>query len=214
MEPQPRKYTLKEILFLPIGCALQAPYIPVLILLGTILFASFIAYKSLNFDPFHLWTRNYPDYSLSEDLSLMRDPNGYYWEISYEGNPGSTFTGIVRHISPDEEPVVPMLTYDILVTNGDYADPKLVRTTVVNHMFAWQGLSSTQPQGKINLLHTVAKNYDVFAELRDIQNGDIVQIRGIEIYKIDAYDPMGNSLGYWIDQGCNTILVTEVEIQD
>jgi hypothetical protein len=41
-----------------------------------------------------------------------------------------------------------------------------------------------------------------------------VQIRGVEIYKIDAYDPMGNSLGYWIDQGCNTILVTEVEIQD
>ncbi len=214
MEHQPRKYSLKEILFLPIGCALQAPYILVLILLGTILFTSFIAYKSLNFDPFHLWTRNYPDYSLSEDLSLMSDPSGYFWKISYEGNPESTFTGMVRHISPDEEPVVPMLTYDILVTNGDFADPKLVRTTVVNHMFAWQGLGAIQPQGKINLLHTVAKNNDVFTELRDIQNGDIVQIRGIEIYKIDAFDSKGTSLGYWIDQGCNTILVTEVEIQD
>jgi hypothetical protein len=214
MDPLHRKYTLQEILFLPIGCALQAPYIPVLILLGTVFFASFVAYKAMNFDPFHLWTRNYPDYSLSEDLTLMSDPGGSFWKISYEGNPESTFTGMVRHISPDEEPVVPMLTYDILVTNGDFADPKLVRTTVVNHMFAWQGLSDFQPRGEINLLHTVAKNNEVFDELRDIQNGDFVQIRGIEIYKIDAYDPNGTSLGYWIDQGCNTILVTEVEMQD
>ncbi len=214
MDSQPKKYSLREILFLPVGCALQAPFIPVLIILGTIIFASFLAYKTWNFDPFHLWTRNYPDYSLSEDLSLMRDQRGNTWKISYEGNPESTFTGIVRHISPDEEPLVPMLTYDILVTTGDFADPARVRTTTVNHMFTWQGLGAFEPQGKINLLHTVASDKKVFNRLRDIQNGDTVQISGIEIYKIDAFDPKGTSLGYWMDQGCNTILVTEVEIQD
>jgi hypothetical protein len=213
MDPQPRKYTLKEILFLPIGCVLQAPVVPVLIILGTLIFGSFLAYKTWNFDPVHLWTRSYPDYGLTKDLGKMSDSNGNTWSISYEGIPSSTFGGIVRHISPDEEPLVPMLTYDILVASGDYALPDRVRTTVVNHMFAWHVNGNFDPQGRINLLHTVARDREIFQELRNIQNGDSVRISGVEIYKIDAFDPAGKYLGYWMDRGCNTILVTGVEVQ-
>lgn len=212
MDSHSRKYSLKEIFFLPIGCALQAPVIPVLIILGTLIFGSFLAYKTWNFDPIHLWTRSYPDYALTEDLADMRDSHGNTWSISYEGNSSSTFAGIVRHISPDEESLVPMLTYDILVASGDYAKPDRVRTTVVNHMFVWRVNGDSDPSGRINLLHTVARDQEIFQELRDIQNGDSVRISGVEIYKIDAFDPAGKYLGYWMDQGCNTLLVTEVEV--
>lgn len=192
---------------------MQAPFIPVLFMLGFLLAASFLAYKYWNIDPIHVWTRSYPDYSLSEDLTNMSDPQGKSWIISYEGIPQSTFSGIVRHISPDEESLVPMLSYDILVASGDFADPGRVRTTTVNHMFAWHTLGDFDPSGQINLLHTVAKDRLTFEELREIQNGETVRISGVEIYKIDAYNSAGGYLGYWMDKGCNTILVTDVEIQ-
>jgi hypothetical protein len=213
MEPITKKYSLKEILFLPVGCALQMPFIPVLAILGIFIFCSFFAYKTWNFDPVHLWSRSFPDYSLSSDLSSMKDESGNTWQISYERIPSSTFIGRVRHISPDEEQMAPMLSYDILVTSGDYAQSDLVHTVVVNHMFTWRTTRDAKISGKINLLHTVAKDMDTFKRLREIQNGDKVTISGIEIYRIDAYDRSGKYLGFWMDQGCNTLLVTRVDIQ-
>jgi hypothetical protein len=213
MEPVNKKYSLKEILFLPVGCALQMPFISVIAFLGIFIFCSFFSYKTLNFDPLHLWSRAFPDYSLSSDLSSMKDERGNTWQISYEGIPSSTFIGLVRHISPDEEQMAPMLSYDILVTSGDYAQSDLVHTVVVNHMFTWRTTQGFKPTGKINLLHTVAKDMDTFKKLREIQNGDKVTINGIEIYRIDAFDKSGKYLGYWMDQGCNTLLVTSVDIQ-
>ena len=210
MEQKQRKYSIRELLFIPIGCAMQLPFIPVLIFLGILIITSFFTYKTWNFDPIHLWSRSYPDYSLTEDLTTMSDPRGNRWTISYENIPASTFTGKVRHISPDEEAMAPMLSYDILVTSGDYAQPERVHTVVVNHMFTWRPTENIQPAGRINLLHTVAKNREIFEKLREIQNGNSVTIKGIEILKIDAYDPSGVYQGYWMDQGCNTLLVTEV----
>lgn len=213
MNPAPKRYSFREILFIPIGCAMQMPFIPVLVLLGVLIIGSFAAYQTLNYDPIHLWSRSYPDYALTADLTGMSDTHGNTWQISYENLPPSTFTGLVRHISPDEESLVPMLTYDILVTSGDYANSDLVHTVVVNHMFTWKIASNFHPVGKINLLHTVAKDRATFEKLRAIQNGEKVKVSGLEIYKIDALDPAGKYLGYWMDEGCNTLLVTDVEIQ-
>lgn len=213
MKSSGERYSIKDILFLPIGCALQLPFIPVLFLMAIVFFGSLFAYRTWNFDPLHLWSRSFPDYSLSSDQSSMKDEDGNSWQISYERIPQSRFTGLVRHISPDEEQMAPMLSYDILVTSGDYAQSDLVHTIVVNHMFTWRYASDSMPEGKINLLHTVAKDQETFKKLRDIQNGDTVIIDGIEIYRIDAYDPSGKYVGYWMDQGCNTLLVTGVEIQ-
>jgi hypothetical protein len=213
MEPVEKKYTLKEILFLPLGCAMQLPFIPALLILGVVFFGSLFAYRTWNFDPLHLWSRAYPDYSLSTDLNSMHDESGNSWQISYETLPPSSFNGLVRHISPDEEAMAPMLSYDILVTSGDYARSDLVHTTVVNHMFIWKTAKNAQLSGRINLLHTVAKDRETFLKLRDIQDGETVKISGLEILRIDAFDPSGKYLGYWMDKGCNTLLVTDVEIQ-
>jgi len=40
-----------------------------------------------------------------------------------------------------------------------------------------------------------------------------VTIQGREIFKIDMDDPQGAFMGYWQDEGCNTILVKSVKIE-
>lgn len=113
----------------------------------------------------------------------------------------------------DHEPDYPIISFDILVTSGDFASPTLVSTDVTDHHFTWVNLGKTSPQGTINLLHTVPMNQAVEDKLAAIKNGDTVIIQGWDILKIDGYDKEGNYIGYWTDEGCNTTLVTNVTIQ-
>ncbi|KAF0112453.1 MAG: Uncharacterized protein FD147_49 [Chloroflexi bacterium] len=138
--------------------------------------------------------------------------NGQSWRLSYEQSHDTNFSGIVRHTSPIELSTFSILTRDILVTSGDFADPNLVTTSVSNHRFLWKSLSSANPEGSINLLHTVPMNEEINQKLKDIHNGDTITIKGWDIYRIEGWDSNGNYIGYWQDSGCNTTLVTEVII--
>lgn len=138
--------------------------------------------------------------------------NGQAWDISYETGVVRSFSGLVRHASPIDEPAFAILTFDILVTSGDYADPALVETSVSNHHFTWTAPTLANPDGTINLLHTVPMNEEINQQLNDIRVGDTVIISGYEIFQITGYDSAGNYVGYWEDAGCNTTLVTSVKI--
>lgn len=133
------------------------------------------------------------------------------WKISYETTEESTFTGVVRHTSRINERQFPMLTHDILVTFGDYADPSLVRTSVNNHRFIWSATTDKQPAGRINLIHAMPMNEEMLVALYGIKHGDQVTIKGYEIYDIDYYQRDAYK-GKWKDAGCNTLLVSEVII--
>ncbi|MGB3903380.1 MAG: hypothetical protein WBB22_00510, partial [Anaerolineae bacterium] len=106
----------------------------------------------------------------------------------------------------------PILTHDVLVTSGEYADPDVVTTSVTNHSFTWRSSSTAEPRGAINLLHTVPANEEVYGQLRQIQSWDEVVITGREILRIDALDADGGYLGDWQDAGCNALLVQSVTI--
>jgi hypothetical protein len=137
----------------------------------------------------------------------------YRWEVSYETGRETSFSGLIRHATPVRMGLFPLITHDILVTTGEYADPKLVRTSVdiLLHRFTWWSQSSRQPGGTINLLHTVPLNQAVYQQLLKIRSGDQVVISGREIDKIEAYElPANHDLGYWKDDGCNSIVVTGV----
>lgn len=138
--------------------------------------------------------------------------NGRAFDISYETSSKRDFAGLVRHTSAIVESSFPILTFDILVTSGDFSNADLVQTSVSNHHFTWMSPTLSQPQGNINLLHTVPINDEVNNALKSIQNGDTVIITGYDIYRIEGYDSNGNYIGYWQDSGCNTTLVTEVKI--
>lgn len=138
--------------------------------------------------------------------------NGRSYDVSYETSSKRDFSGLVRHISPIRESSFAILTFDILVTSGDFANPDLVQTGVSNHHFTWRATSDLYPQGTINLLHTVPINESVNQALRSIKNGDTVIITGYDIYQIQGFDKEGKYVGFWQDAGCNTTLVTNVEI--
>ncbi len=132
------------------------------------------------------------------------------WRITFEKRRPSEFSGVVRHVSGMRLRQIPILTHDILVTSGEYADPDVVTTSVSNHRFTWRSSSTAEPRGAINLLHTVPANEEVYGRLRGIQSWDEVVITGREILRIDALDTDGRYLGNWQDAGCNALLVQSV----
>lgn len=156
-----------------------------------------------------------------EDFNTMIVTDGFHsislsdgrqWKISYEENTLRVFSGEVRHNSAIRSGEFAVLSQDILVATGDFQDPTRVSVAVSNHHFTWRSKDGSSPQGSIHLLHTLPMDQAIFMELRQIEAGQIVSIKGYEIYRIEGWDDAGNYIGYWQDTGCNTILVTEVII--
>lgn len=150
---------------------------------------------------------------VSGDFQTITDGH-YNWSISYESAGETQYRGTVRHATPDRMGLYPLISHDVLVTSGDYADPSLVRTSVdiLLHRFTWWQLGAQPPAGKINLLHTVPYNAEIYRQLLAIRGGDQVLISGREVDKITSYDLQDKrDMGYWKDDGCNTLVVTRVE---
>jgi hypothetical protein len=155
---------------------------------------------------------NYAEITVSDGFHHIQMKNGQSWDISYEANHDRNFTGLVRHASTINEPAFAILSHDILVTSQDYANPSLVDTSVSNHHFTWISKTNSDPVGTINLLHTLPMNDDIKKQLDAIKVGDSVIITGWDIYQIQGYDSTGKYIGYWEDSGCNTLLVTAVQV--
>lgn len=155
---------------------------------------------------------NYDSLIVTNGFHDIQIENGQSWDLSYETNHSRFFSGLVRHISIIDEPSFAILSHDILVTSGDFSNPELVSTSVSNHHFTWVSSSLSNPAGTINLLHTLPMDENIRMRLDAIKDGDNVQIKGWDIYRIEGYDTEGSYIGYWKDSGCNTILVTEVRI--
>jgi hypothetical protein len=149
--------------------------------------------------------------AISSDYKLFTAED-MRWHITYEKGK-TTFAGLVRHASPIRDHTLRIVTHDILVTSGDFANPKLVNTHVSGHMFTTVVGSGINPKGKVNLLHTVPRSKEIYDELRRVRSGDHVAITGWEIYDVKAFDPGGQFRGKWQDMGCTTLLVASVEFR-
>jgi len=192
------------------GCLFSIPPLVVISIIVVISMAGLILYFGGNTDLFGLWAPDFDKYTVDSAHTQYLDPDGNKWEIKYETKKTSSFKGKVRYISTIRSTHFPLLTHDVLVTTGDYANPDLVATSVLNHKFIWKSLTHNYPKGTINLLHIVPKNKEIYDQLIDLTDDEQVIISGIEILRINAFDPTGLSLGYWTDAGCNSILVTSV----
>ena len=154
---------------------------------------------------------------LSSDLSVENNyryisaADGREWWVVYQWPWDSTFSGEVRDVSTWEDYRVPFMSHDILVTSGEFADPEVVRTSVQDHIFIFRYWGQ-RPDGQIYPLHTFPASKEVLEDLENIQSGDNVRITGREILLIKFYNALGNPIGHLTDNGCNTILVTKVEI--
>ena len=148
-----------------------------------------------------------------QELNLSTDGiieyEGDLWRLTFESEKKSVYEGKVRHISRNNEKGAPMMTHDILVTTGDYADEDKVQTIVKNHKFTWRS-KTRKLSGNINLIHGIPANTSIYAEIEKIKSGNSVVIEGYEIQRIINLQ----NNGFWEDDGCNTLYITSVEIKE
>ncbi len=200
---------ISQLFLIPLGCLIRSPLLFIGIFLIGYLFWS-ISTGQITL----LWTTvpEFDTWKIDSAFTSVEDSNGEVWKIRYESKSTTVFEGLVRHTSPINERAFPLLSHDILVTSGEFANSSIVRTSVSNHRFYWYSDQSKRPEGTINLLHTVPATEIIFNQLAQIRKGDTVRIKGIEILDIARYDQQGDFRGSWADAGCNTLLVTSVEI--
>lgn len=134
------------------------------------------------------------------------------WSILYEKPYDSVFEGTVRYAAHWRDRNMRIMTHDILVTSGDFANRSKVSVLVYHHMFTYSHKGSA-PMGAINLLHAVPSSETIYRKLCAIRDGHLVRIMGREILTITAYDPNGNVVSKAEDIGCNTLLVKSVSIR-
>jgi len=213
METSPRRssLSLKDILFAPFVLMLEFPLVPIAVLVVLALLGGYVYYW-VNIDLFGLGRPDYKNLHFNSGNSQVVASSGLYWNISYESPNESNYTGLVRFVSPDREPTVPFLTHDILVTTGDFANAQLVDTSVFDHHFTWHLSQKITPSGKINLIHAVPMNEALYRQLLGIRSGQNAVIHGLEILRIEGYQKTGEYLGKWEDDGCNSLLVTFVQV--
>jgi hypothetical protein len=188
---------------LPVSCAFIA-------LFAAIVAIAFIYFR-VNTSLYGLIGNDFDNLSISNSYENI-SAEDIYWEVQFEGLGESKFVGIVRHVSPIRLNDFRILTHDILVTTGDFSNPDIVDTNVIDHKFIWKSSQTSSPNGTINLLHAFPANREIYQELLQIQNWDMVKITGREIYNIKAYQIDETFLGTWQDAGCNTLLVESVTI--
>ena len=204
------KLSIANLVLAPLGCLFQLS-MPVL-MVGALVLALVggYIYTTANTDFFGLADPKFDGLTISPSFERIESPE-WYWQITFEKPDDSQFAGRVRHVSPIRQANLRILTHDILVTSGEFANPAIVTTSVLNHHFSWQSRGKAQPAGTINLLHVVPASESIYRQLLDIRTEDKVSIGGREILKIDIYN-QGAFQGDWRDTGCNSILAKWVKI--
>jgi len=200
-----------DLLVLPLGLVFRLSSTQLLLALLALLIVGGVVYLRVNTNFMGLVGLDFDTLTIADSYEQAA-ADDIYWSITFESQDASEFSGAVRHVSPIRMGQMHILTHDILVTFGDYADPDIVSTSVLGHHFSWRSSSTPHPNGRINLLHTVPANEELYRQLLEIRSWDNVIITGREILIIRAYDQNGNFLGDWRDTGCNTLLVKSVTI--
>jgi hypothetical protein len=203
--------TLANLLLLPLTWALQLPPAGCFLLVLAVALVGGFVYFRTNTDFFGLAAPDFDALAVSDSHERI-EADDLYWRISFQGKGAVEFAGVVRHVSPVRMDGLRILTHDVLITSGDYADPKVVSTSVINHHFRWRATGATHVNGKINLLHTVPADEAVYRRLMAVRKWDEVVIAGREIKAIEAYRRDDGFLLDWRDSGCNTTLVESVSI--
>jgi hypothetical protein len=201
-----------RILLFPVTLILSLS--PVIMLVAAMLIGllGFGVYYSFNSDFLGLAAPPLAKLVFSSGYETVRDPDGRQWVITYESDHDTVFAGVVRHVSHWREEDIPFATHDILVTTGEFSSQERVHVSVMFHTFTYRYQEDPRPSGTINLLHIVPASPEIYRQLLEVRDWNRVSIRGREILRIERFDPHGNFLGAWQDAGCNSILVSSVEI--
>jgi hypothetical protein len=190
---------------LPSGCFFIAIFVGIV----SVLFI----YTRLNTGLFGLAGAEFDDLVIGNSYEFISSDE-LFWEIQFEGIGQTKYLGSVRHVAPIRVQEFSILTHDILVTSGEFSNPSIVNTSVIDHKFFWKSTNTSSPSGTINLIHAIPANKAIYQELLEINKWDTVEITGREILTVKAYQNDETFIGTWFDTGCNTLLVESVTIMD
>ncbi len=88
-----------------------------------------------------------------------------------------SISGFVRRIDRHYDESIPIITYDLVLTKGDYSDPRIVK---VRHKgggnYSW--LSKTKPKGSIIFYHTVPASVLSQNKLDVLSEGTEIELIG------------------------------------
>ncbi len=202
---------LGALLLLPFQWLFSLPLSCGFIFIIAILAAGGYYYFRVNTSFFGLIGADYDNLIISNSYEKIESED-LYWEVQFEGQGKTKYIGTVRHVSPIRINEFKIITHDILVTTADYSDPDLVEPSVVNHKYIWKSINPEPPNGSINLIHAIPSNKAIYQQLLTIDDWDIVNITGREIYSVKSYEMDETFLGTWIDTGCNTLLIDSVTV--
>ena len=203
--------SISDLLLAPLGCLLQISTTHFLVALLVVALVGGVSYYTANTDFFGMAGPDFDSLAISDSYQQFQAAD-VSWKVTYEKPVDSQFSGLVRQVLPIREGSFRILTHDILVTSGQYADPAIVSTSVLNHRFTWRSSGTSRPTGTINLLHTVPASQDIYRQLLEIRSDDEVTIGGREILTIQTYGRDGTYLAEWHDTGCNSLLVKSVSV--
>jgi hypothetical protein len=102
-----------------------------------------------------------------------------YDGVSYTTEWGKPVTreGDIRHFIRAYNKYAPIVTFHLVLTTGEFSDPEIV---TLDHNrggnYFWR--SKKQPEGTLIVLHLVPENEAVFRTLRNLDEGDRVEIVG------------------------------------
>jgi hypothetical protein len=184
----------------------------VLLILGIVFSISAYIYHKINFDLLGTWGPNYNSLTVWRGFEGASGRRNQSWVISYENDYEITYTGVVRHISPIRVWDMPILTHNILITSGDYANKDIVGTVVTDSRVMYYYPITIEPNGHINLIHAIPLLPGLYQNLLEIKLGDTIIVTGKEVEDLIAYDANGRKLSNWKDNGCNTLLITSIKI--
>jgi hypothetical protein len=206
-----RVYTWKDFLFAPLGCLISIPAPLVFGSLIVVFLAGLLFYYNVNAEIFGIGQPPYDRMQIDRTWEHIR-LDEQTWSLEYEDSSPRSFQGVVRYIGPIRQAGIPFLTHDVLVTSGDFANPALVRTSVFNHTFSWYSRKLQNPQGAINLVHAVPQKKEIYQQLLALTTDQRVRITGFEVLRINAFNAKGSRYVWWQDAGCNTLLITRIEL--
>jgi len=112
-----------------------------------------------------------------------------------------TVTGYVREINQENMSIMPIVTYSIVATTGDYSNPDKVEIKHVRH--GYQLLSKQaagKPKGSIIIYHLIPLDAEVQKKIESIKIGDNFSIKARisqsgklksprAVYQLSSYEP-------------------------
>jgi hypothetical protein len=89
------------------------------------------------------------------------------------------FAGTIQWTGQAAKSAVPLITHEVLVTTGEYSDPKVVQIEpVVDHHTTWKYVARRQAEGTIHIVHCVPSSPEIYDALGALTVGQNVSIEG------------------------------------